>query len=512
MVSFSVLNQIFFFLIQGWKLHNRLKQYLNIRNRSGFMCFLVLFSKSPSLEFLIMSVYHEITLSTSRCYHTSTGYTLRSIDTQEFSQLKASLTNAINSLQTATSLDQVTSLSRVIRGSEASLSIISAENVLATATNTFSQAQETKVILDATQNIEQLTSSRNFYGYDLSPGGNGIFLALFGMILLFYILLTFRSRYVWFNLCFICGYGIETLGYTGRILSLKDNCRIGIFALQNCCLITAPAFIMAGIYFIFSQTVTIYGEKYSLMSPMWYSHFFITIDVFSFFLQTLGEGLSAMADSRTQLARAGNIIMFVGVILQIIAMSTFIFFGAHFISCVYFRDRELVNSDSPYKNKNLKNFFKLIFNVESARDYKHNLLDLFYNTRYQGIRLRPLFSYLPLAIGVSVLIIYIRCIYRVVELKQGHLGYLMQHEAFLFTLDSSMIIACGLVFIPFHPLFVFGRDNVVKLVNIRDDLESAFLSNSIVLAQNHNHGFGEVLVSSQNKSQKDNPSLPLYMF
>lgn len=382
---------------------------------------------------------------------------------------------------------------------------------MATATNTTFQSQQAKVILDVTYNFRRITSSRNLYGYDLSPGGNGVFLALFGMIFLVYILIAFRSRYVAFNLCFICGYGIETLGYTGRILSLKDNSRIGFYAIQNCCLITAPAFIMAGIYFMFSQIVSIYGAKYSKVRPMWYSYFFIIIDVISFFLQALGEGLSALTDSRTLSARVGNVIMFLGVVLQIIAMSTFMFFGVYFISCVYFRDRRIVQSDSPYKNKNLINFLKMIFNVESARIYKRNNLDLFYNTRFQGIRLRPLFSYLPLAIGAGILIIYIRCIYRVVELKQGYLGYLMRHEAFLFVLDSTMVFVCGLIFIPFHPLFVFGKDNVLQLVKIRDDLESGSSRTNLLLTQNKDQRVMQSLVTSPNISRKNNPGVPLYI-
>lgn len=59
---------------------------------------------------------------------------------------------------------------------------------------------------------------------------------------------------------------------------------------------------------------------------------------------------------------------------------------------------------------------------------------------------------------MASLFIYVRCIYRVLELSEGWRGYLITHEAFILTLDALMVLLSCLTFIPFHPVFVFGKD------------------------------------------------------
>ena len=55
------------------------------------------------------------------------------------------------------------SASRIIRGAQASLSIISAEHVLETATATDVQAQATQIIWQATENLLDLAWEENVY-------------------------------------------------------------------------------------------------------------------------------------------------------------------------------------------------------------------------------------------------------------------------------------------------------------------------------------------------------------
>ncbi|KAM9939931.1 hypothetical protein OXX80_000597 [Metschnikowia pulcherrima] len=303
------------------------------------------------------------------------------------------------------------------------------------------------------------------YKYDLSRPGNVIFLATFLVIAGFNSFMAFRSKQTWYNVSFCVGYGLEVIGYLGRVLGFINNESTGYYVMQSLCLTVAPAFIMAGIYFLFAQNVAVHGRQYSLLKPMWYSYFFITIDVVSIFVQGGGGGLVSAGDGNMQ--NLGNIIMFIGILVQIIAITIFLFFWFIFLGRTFFHDRDSVPEHCSYRKKSMLNYIKLLLNVPSARAYKFEYLDRFYNPKYQSIRLRHLYSYYPLAVSVAVVLIYIRCLFRVVELKMGFDGYLMQHEVYLFVLDSLMIAITGLVFIPFHPVFVFGRDNVLTKKDIK---------------------------------------------
>jgi hypothetical protein len=58
---------------------------------------------------------------------------------------------------------------------------------------------------------------------------------------------------------------------------------------------------------------------------------------------------------------------------------------------------------------------------------------------------------LLVATTISIIMIYIRSIYRTIELLQGWNGYLITHEAFFIVLDGSMMVVCVGIFNIVHP-------------------------------------------------------------
>lgn len=59
----------------------------------------------------------------------------------------------------------------------------------------------------------------------------------------------------------------------------------------------------------------------------------------------------------------------------------------------------------------------------------------------------PLFG----AMILSVICIYIRSIYRTIELSQGWSGFLISHESYFIVLDGAMMVIAVAVFNVFHP-------------------------------------------------------------
>lgn len=423
-----------------------------------------------------MSSYlSEINWSPTSGYPTPTGTQLTSVNPTHISALSALLSQAIESLATITYKPDLILVSEHIRGAEASITIIKAQEVLATATDLSVLAEATQAIYEAGYNLKELAKEENLYGYDLNVGANVFFFIVFTILFLFNLLMVVRSRYHWYNITFTAGYALEFLGFLGRVLGLLDNTNLNYFLLQYVCLTISPAFIMGGIYFLFAQNVIVHGRQYSVLKPMWYSYFFVFTDVLSLVIQGLGGAMASVALHNKQNTQPGTWTMFGGVLFQVAAMCLFLIFWFEFISRLNFKDARVPENFSDLQKKNPKSWIKLWLNVPSAHSYRKSYLENSYNSKYKEIRARKLVPYYPFAISIAVLLIFIRCVYRVVELKQGFSGYLMKHEVFIMVLDALMIALAGFVFVPFHPVFVFGKENILKLATIKRnaDQESA---------------------------------------
>lgn len=376
------------------------------------------------------------------------------------------MVHAAESLATATLRNDLILLSRVIRGAKASLTAISAQQVIATATESAQQAEATLALLQASYNLQRLALEENFYKYYMNLGANVFFFVVFALLLFFNVGMLYKSRHHWYNISFICGFILEFLGFLGRILSTTDYTNMNYYLLQYAPLTISPAFFMAGIYFIFAQNVIMYGKQYTILPPIWYSYFFIASDAICLIVQGVGGGMASEASKTSSDPAPGTWTMFAGVLAQTVAMSVFVIFWFNFLWRLYFHHTN-PNSTNKLAKKGLLNYFRLMLHLPSTRAYKAEELEPFYDPEYHHIRQRKLVPYFPLAITIAVAAIYIRCIYRVVELKEGFDGYLITHEVFIMVLDAALIFIAGAVFVPFHPVFVFGPKNIFNVARVR---------------------------------------------
>lgn len=385
---------------------------------------------------------------------------------------------------TETRAVKLRSLSQNLRGAQASLTIISAEEALATATDQGIKAQATQAIYDASLNLQALTYDENLYKIDLDRAGNIIYFIVFTICFFYTIGMLFRSRYHWFNVTFFCGELLQFLGWLGRVTSFNDTSKLSLYLMQYIGLTLSPAFLMAGIYFLFAQLVVIHGREYSVLKPMWYSYFFITSDVLSLFIQAGGGGAALTASANGTSGKAGTDVMIAGIVFQVVAMSIFLVFWFEFLNRIYFKHLKSIAlsllKPSPYAKRSFMNYMKFLFNAKLIREYRALTLESHYNPRFQDIRLRLLFPWYPLAISIAVVLIYIRCVYRIVELAQGFSGYLIRHEVYLMVLDAFMIAVACLIFIPFHPVWVLGSENKVKLAHIKKNDDEKLLEGSLL--------------------------------
>jgi len=166
--------------------------------------------------------------------------------------------------------------------------------------------------------------------------------------------------------------------------------------MQITTLIIAPVFFSAAAYITLGALIRIVGRSSSILSPRMYVIIFSTADVVSLVVQAIGGGSASVASNRGTNTKPGTDIMVAGILFQLATMVIFVGFMLDFL-------RRALRMQKP------ANTDKVI-----------------------------------VAMSLSILTIFIRSIYRSIELLQGWKGYLITHERYFIALDAAMmIIACG---------------------------------------------------------------------
>ncbi|EXJ66010.1 uncharacterized protein A1O5_10987 [Cladophialophora psammophila CBS 110553] len=244
-----------------------------------------------------------------------------------------------------------------------------------------------------------------------------VFLILFGIALLCNIIQGSKYK-TWTFMAMMClGSQSEVIGYIGRIFMHYNPYR---FLVQIICLTSGPAFYSAALYLCLSRIIIVYGENLSRISAKMYTRFFIFCDLISLSLQGGGGGVAASATKPGTLS-IGNKLMLAGLIFQIVSLG---FFAA---ACADFAIRV-----KKYPNRK--------------------------NPRFSKTRMSTGFRAFLLAVALVFMAIFIRCIYRVVELGSGWDSALMRKEVPFIILESGMITIAVFCFVVVHPGFAFGDD------------------------------------------------------
>lgn len=115
----------------------------------------------------------------------------------------------------------------------------------------------------------------------------------------------------------------------------------------------------------------------------------------------------------------------------------------------------------------------IIFQMFSITIFVLCAIDFFRRTmRYRLLQsltgsVAPLFG----AMIFSIICIYIRSIYRTIELLQGWTGYLITHESYFIALDGAMMIASVVIFNLLHPGWLLPKEKAP--LSTKRDVSSA---------------------------------------
>ncbi|TFK26843.1 RTA1-domain-containing protein [Coprinopsis marcescibilis] len=269
----------------------------------------------------------------------------------------------------------------------------------------------------------------NIYGYIPSKTSALAFIVLFGLATLLHTGAAIKKK-MWFLFptVILCGV-LETVGWSGRLWSHYEPYSIPAFQLQIVTLITAPTPLLAANFVIFGRIIRALGTNYSRLRPRMYTIIFVTCDVISLAIQGGGGGIAATAEGLEAANRGGNI-MLGGIAFQLFVIVVYSILAVEYI-VRYNNDWAVSKSVGPD--------------------------DKTYTPRGQMTKNTKLMLF---ALLFNTLCLFVRAIYRAVELAEGWAGEIIQTELYFDILDGTMIVLAIYAFIFGHPGCLLQQEEV----------------------------------------------------
>ncbi|KIV99821.1 uncharacterized protein PV09_08492 [Verruconis gallopava] len=255
----------------------------------------------------------------------------------------------------------------------------------------------------------------DLYGYKPELAAGIVFSVLFFISMVAHFVQGWMKR-TWWTAVFAVGALTELIGWAGRTWSSQCPSNLNAFLMQICTLIIGPTFFTAGIYVILGRLINLTGGKgkTSIISSRMYLFIFCTCDVISLVIQAIGGAQASAAVSATppRRSKTGTNIMVGGIVFQMASITVFAFFFVDFL-------RRAVKLGTGILTRDIKT--------------------LIWATTFSGA------------------LIYVRSIYRTVELAQGWTGYLITHEGYFLGFDGALMILAVAVFNFAHPGWLLPR-------------------------------------------------------
>ncbi|KAK1222802.1 Envelope glycoprotein gp160 [Marasmius sp. AFHP31] len=310
-----------------------------------------------------------------------------------------------------------------------------------------------------------LDDAHSSYGYRPTFVVCVIYVALFSTTLGMHLLQMVYSRYWFLAPTVILAAFLELLGWVGRLWSNQSLRNGDAFMMQSvsspsfsrltltflqpvtlriCCLIIGPTPLLAANFVIFGRLVTLLGTEYSRLRPNLYSYIFLGCDIVSLALQGAGGGFASTAKSGDKMFDLGTNLMIAGIILQVVMMTIFVVLVGEF-TLRYIRDR-------PHRKKTVTS--------NSAR--------FPLDTRRQ---------ILLLAMGTTTALLFVRGIYRLIELSGGWDSEIMRTEWLFNVFDAAMVFLAFFTWNVAHPALLLqvrdGKTNENMMAQMYSNVKTS---------------------------------------
>jgi len=280
-----------------------------------------------------------------------------------------------------------------------------------------------------------------FYGYIPSLPVTVVFTMLFFFSTVIHLGQSIRYR-MWFLILTAISTGnLELVGWAARTYSHFHPDKLIPYLIQTVATINAPTPLIAAYFIILAEIIRRLGPCYSRLRPRTYSIVFLTTDLVALTVQGVGGVIAATAAGNNKNPAIGGRIMLGGIIFQMIAIAMYLVPAIEFIFR-YLRDKPFQRSDNDPPTG-------------------HYLLDKKMKMMLSGA-------------AFSFLAIYVRSVYRTIELTDGWNGRIITTEAYFNIMDGVMIILVMYCLNVFHPGPLLGPFTSIKKVKFVVDDDDLF--------------------------------------
>ncbi|KAJ6622845.1 RTA1-domain-containing protein [Mycena sp. CBHHK59/15] len=251
------------------------------------------------------------------------------------------------------------------------------------------------------------------YGYVPQESVAILFIVLFGISTILHIGQAIHYRMWWlFPTACLCGVG-EIIGWSGRIWSSISPTLKDPFLMQITTTIISPTPLIAVNFILLTRIILRLGSQYSWITPHWYSIVFVSCDLIALVIQGIGGGMASSANDLAN-ANIGAHVMLGGIVFQFVAIVVYTLLSAQYL-WRYTKNKPVRSTSSirATMDKNLK--------------------------------------IMICALVFSTIVLFIRSIYRIIELATGWDGRIIHTEVYFNVLDGGMVVLAIFTMNFFHP-------------------------------------------------------------
>ncbi|KAF7308131.1 hypothetical protein HMN09_00660600 [Mycena chlorophos] len=295
---------------------------------------------------------------------------------------------------------------------------------------------------DGNNSTSSESTSGSQYGYTPSEHIAIIFLVLFGLSTALHAAQAVYFRLWWLlPTAVLCGLG-ELIGWSGRLWSSQSPLLGTPFEMQISSIIIAPTPLLAASFIIFARVIRRMGSEYAVLPGRWYGLFFVPCDLIALVIQGVGGGIASAATT-VDGANKGAKIMLGGIGFQFVVIVIFIALLADFV--IRYR------LGKPWRQSALEKS-TIVSESESATTIAPS-------TPTSGSqRTHTRLTFILAALAFSSTTLFIRSVYRLIELNGGWTGRIIRTQVYFAVLDGGMVTLAMWTWNVVHPgVFLVDR-------------------------------------------------------
>ncbi|KAF9035021.1 hypothetical protein BDZ89DRAFT_1062273 [Hymenopellis radicata] len=268
-------------------------------------------------------------------------------------------------------------------------------------------------LLDISRRAIRIEGS--FYGYVPDRATTIVFVVLYSISTVAHIGQAVKYRTWWMlGTAVLCGL-LEILGWGARLWSSYDPGLAIPYEMGLACTILGPTPLLAANFVIMEHLINRLGSGYSRLTPKRYIILFFSCDALSLVVQAVGGGSAAMAvatDSNPE--KGGHIMLGVSYFRWVTTIAVYALCATEFFFR-YFFDKPIPGRGSTRGHLTLK------LKLSSG------------------------------AVVFSTVLLFIRAVYRTIELVDGWAGRIIETEVYFNVLDGAMVIVAIYTVNILHP-------------------------------------------------------------